>query len=817
MKKTLIASALLMTFASVSVASIGTVTIDNVETDVSGDGDVAVGKVGSTVVISAEETNHAISVINADDKVTVSGKDISILNSKDQGRGVQVAYGAEVAIGDELTDKVIVSTKGSAIFAMGQQSSEPSTIVDTMVDVQAKEISISAVINDTEIANSQVSAVLAGSGSHVRLGGENTEKITLKTVSNTLNKDAVNIALWVDNTPNYKRPGGRVDLTADVIEISAEGNGDVRAIHVASNTLDPVEKSQLNINADRVIISSKNTGGTEAIGIAAMSTGQINIVGNTTVIADKAIVARGDSLVSINPEGDYFTQITGDVDFNYDKKTSGSGVDAGVYLNLVGSDSYWNGTPIYSFGSGQAPADKTEITGFKLGLSDGAQWTPNYVKDTTDNTNEGSVSVAVNELNFNNGVINVNDGALQKVSIETLRGSGGTINVKASTVDGKVFESGSVEIGEVDSASADAPKLKVQYTGVTSDDVKDAQAALSALNDTVKLSDQTQELTKVNVISEGATAGEISQTVTADGTLGEVVKAENTKLSAYGSVSALSAMTWRHEMNSLSKRMGELRDAPAGVGTWARYYGSEMEYGDQNLTSKNNTIQMGSDYTIGDWKVGVAANYTDGDSSYNNGNADSKNYGLAVYGTWFVPCGAYVDLIAKYSRLDNDFALNGMDGSYENNAFSVSAETGYRFEFMDGGLFVEPQVGVSYGRIMGDDFTAQNGVRIEQDDYDSLIGRMGVRTGFKFPKDKGLIYARVSGVYDFQGEMDAVASKDGLKQNVTEDLGGAWLEFGVGANFNWTNNTYSYIDVERTNGGDVKENYRFNVGIRHTF
>lgn len=40
---------------------------------------------------------------------------------------------------------------------------------------------------------------------------------------------------------------------------------------------------------------------------------------------------------------------------------------------------------------------------------------------------------------------------------------------------------------------------------------------------------------------------------------------------------------------------------------------------------------------------------------------------------------------------------------------------------------------------------------------------------------------------------------------------------GVGANFNWTKNTYTYVDFERTNGGDVKENYRWNVGIHHNF
>ena len=97
--------------------------------------------------------------------------------------------------------------------------------------------------------------------------------------------------------------------------------------------------------------------------------------------------------------------------------------------------------------------------------------------------------------------------------------------------------------------------------------------------------------------------------------------------------------------------------------------------------------------------------------------------------------------MAKYNRLENDFALNGMDGSYDANAYGVSAETGYRFNFKDGGLYVEPQVGVAYSRMTGDTFETGNGVTIAQDDYDSFIGRVGVRTGFKFPKDKGTIYA----------------------------------------------------------------------------
>ena len=320
-------------------------------------------------------------------------------------------------------------------------------------------------------------------------------------------------------------------------------------------------------------------------------------------------------------------------------------------------------------------------------------------------------------------------------------------------------------------------------------------------------------------------AGAVNNSLTADivtddnghQSIVNVVETKNDKLDALSSVSALSALTLRHEMNSLSKRMGELRDAPSGIGTWVRGYGSEIEYGAQSLTAKNNSIQMGSDTTLGNWRVGAAFTYTDGETSYAKGSSDNKGYGVAVYGTWFVPCGAYVDLMAKYNRLENDFALNTMNGTYDSNAFGVGVETGYRFSFMNEGLYLEPQMALHYGMINGESFSTSNGVSIEQDDYDSLIARVGVRAGFKFPKDTGTIYARLSGAYDFRGDIDGVARAGNSHNTLEADLGGAWIEMGVGANFNWTKNTYTYIDFERSNGGEVKENYRWNVGLRHTF
>ena len=448
----------------------------------------------------------------------------------------------------------------------------------------------------------------------------------------------------------------------------------------------------------------------------------------------------------------------------------------------------------------------------------------NQITVTGDYTNNGLTSISHGDGSFNKivgkeGSFALEDAVLSVTSSSAL-GDIQTVGTSVSTVN---LGAGDYVIGAFsgDNKVLRLNDIKNTTVNIESKDGSMTLSATGAANDQYSNVSEAVKAIQSNVTVNSANPNDKDQLEIAEGTINNGYKngqeIKNSKLDAFSSINVLAAMTLRHEMNSLSKRMGELRDSPSGVGAWIRAYGSEMEYGDQNVTAKNNSIQVGSDYSLGDWKVGVAFSYTDGDSSYDSGSSDNKGYGLAVYGTWLIPCGAYIDLIAKYNRLDTDFSLSGMNGSYENNAFTVSAETGYRFNFMDGGFYVEPQVGLSYGRIMGDTLTTSNNVKLQQDDYDSFLGRVGVRTGFKFPENKGTVYARVSGVYDFDGEMNGKASVGNSKNSFEADLGGAWLEMGVGANFNWTKSTYSYLDFERTNGGDVKENWRWNVGIRHVF
>lgn len=554
--------------------------------------------------------------------------------------------------------------------------------------------------------------------------------------------------------------------------------------------------AKLTINADDIFITSKECG------VVSMSQGDVELNGNTFISAPDAILARGDSKVNINKDGTHIVQIDGNLNFNYDEETSGTSVNAIINLNLSGSNSYWKGNTLVSWGSG-APSDpgKLLVENVTLNLNNGAQWIPSVISESTT-MESGTQYVALNNLLLDGGVVTI-ENVEQNVVVENLKGNG-VINVATELNQDGTFNTSKLSVGSGEST------LSVNYTGINADQISNAEEAFQSLESAIQ--SEVAVVSQIQHIAEG----EVNGALTNEG--GTITQAKNTKLDAFGSVAALNAVSWRHELNSVSKRMGELRDAPEGVGAWARFYGSEMEYGDQNVKAKNTTIQIGSDYKIGQWTVGATVGYTDGNSDYDRGSSDNEAWNFGVYGTWFADNGQYVDLIAKYSRLSQDFKLDTMTGDYDNNAFVVSAEYGWHLPVMELG-FIEPQVELTYGRIMGEDFTTGNSVRIEQDDFDSFIGRLGVRAGIKCPDNWGTIYARASVVHDFDGEFNAKARSltTSATADIFEDLGGTWGEFGIGANINFTKNTYMYVDAEITSGGEVDENYRWNIGVRHNF
>ncbi len=310
-------------------------------------------------------------------------------------------------------------------------------------------------------------------------------------------------------------------------------------------------------------------------------------------------------------------------------------------------------------------------------------------------------------------------------------------------------------------------------------------------------------------VEEGEVMG--AATLNSDGTITTTANQGNTGIK---DIVATGLIFWRYEMNDMNKRMGELRNANGEHGVWVRMVRGETEY--NSVKNQYNQYQLGYDEKLSvdpSWTVGVALSYTEADNNFSKGTGESTNKALSIYGSKLNDDGTFIDLIAKYARLENDFDLGTAKGDYDTNGYSFSAEYGKRIQ-QGNGLWIEPQVELTYGQVDGATYIV-GGRTVNQDNMESLIGRVG----FSLGKDisKGNVYARASYLYDFEGETSATFSKERAVDSFEQDLGGGWWEVGVGANINLSKATYIYADIEKTFGGEVDTNWQWNLGVRYSF
>lgn len=643
----------------------------------------------------------------------------------------------------------------------------------------------------------------------VRVGdGEATE--TNKLILGSATTQSINVT--IDHSSGSGMTNGIISQRNGEIEINGENfivnvtgsneadqNGVSDTYAIAAQGFgsqgDPL-LSFVEINAKNTIINvQQDMEDPAAAAFMAYGRGSITVNGNLEVNAPYIIVSRGYSQVLINEKGGSTVKLNGDVAFAYNGVTSGTPIDANVLINLDSPDSYWNGN---AQAMGSAPAGYDQVTGMELGLSNRAQW-------TTDETG------FLNTLRVNNGVVNVVGGESQVVTIDSVEGNGGDINLTATT-DGSSIQSAVVNFGQI----SEGILFNVTAVGISSDQITDADAAMKSLNEKVVATEEDQgQIAKIQRIREGDIRGEITQTIAADGTKSEVRTAENTKLASFRGLNAVSLVAWRDEVAYTNQRMEFLRDNSHAYGAWAQVYGGESNYEDKSeLTT--TTIQVGADTTIGDWVAGAAFSYMTGEADLLRGEADTDAYTLSLYAERKFDSGLFINGVARYGRLSSDAKAGNMDASYDNDAFSLGGTVGYHFTFAQQG-FIEPNVGLQYAYVKGDDYKASNGVKVEQDDFDALIASLGARVGFNFPNEAGKIFARVSVNHDFLGEIDGTASKGNLAESMYLDLGGTWTTYGIGTQFNFTDSLSVWGNLDRTTGGEVSTNYMMNAGVRYVF
>ena len=480
-----------------------------------------------------------------------------------------------------------------------------------------------------------------------------------------------------------------------------------------------------------------------------------------------------------------------------------TGISSNVIIDLSTKNAVINGNIQDDYGA----------TGsIQMTLSDGATWN---ILGGRDNL--------VAELNLDNGVVNryTND----TVRIEKYSGNG-NINFDAENtdIDGVLdfSNTGRIYIDNADTNSI--VNLGVINNSVNTLDVEKTKENLNAVAENIVYKANDDNLSGKVIIKEGLITPEARGNLAFDkNNVGYVTtisggNSTTQTMDAMQHLAKTAIVAWRQEDSTLSQRLGELRHSEGGQGIWVRMSRGEFEY-DGEYKNQYNFFQMGYDWAAGSWHYGAAVSHNDGQTTYTHGDGENRSTSLSLYGTWLGDKGHYADIVLKQGRLSNDFDIyteaGHTSGDYDAWGTSLSGEYGMKVD-LDGGWYVTPQAQLTLMRIGGEDYTTNNGIKVNQDSLESAVGRVGFEVGKRI-SDSGSVYAKASLLHDFAGSADTYLSYKGLTNSYHQDIGDTWCEAGIGFNYKTSKNSYVYADVVKTFGGDVETPWQWNAGMRWTF
>ena len=682
------------------------------------------------------------------------GSEFSIYEkTKANIKSIDLSNGADAAIGDGASVKVDKLTSDYSYLYMSNEKTN-LTVNDLSLNNGSD---IVHEVQDSD--NYKVEREAAGEFTLGRLNVNNS-KINFGQEASVKfdNKLAKDSGLYVSNGGAVNFNG--TDVAADTVDTVKADAGTV-SLKDSKGTFKNAELTQgASLTADSGAVVTADTlnvqGGARAI---AENGGTLNITDAMNITnGGSASVADGGTLKAKS------VQVSGNKSTFVQQGKSNAAVSS-LAINQGGTASITGGA--------EAEVDNLTIQNASLDLGNGTN-TLTVAKSLV--SNKGLVRTA----NGDNKVVLAADA--KKTGDVTVQG------------EGKDYNS--------DALAGDSNKVKTlaKVVVVSTADGKTAASTVSGSEGVIN----------------GASVYKVENTADGDIKVTESYIPENETNRAITDLAALSLITWRQENNDLNKRLGEIRDSKGDDGVWARMARGEATF--KGVKNQYNYYQMGYDKKLNDnWILGGAFSYTDGDNTFHSGTGQTKNSSFAVYGSNLRDDGSFIDLIAKYAHLKNEYdtPLGIGSGDYSTNGFSFSGEYGKRFH-MDK-FWLEPQVELTWGHVDSVNYSTENGARVHQNGMDSFVGRLGFSLGKDF--SHGNVYARASYLYDFDGDVKASMTNGTVSREYREDIGGGWFEFGIGTNLNLGSDTHFYFDLERAEGGsgNVKTPWQWNVGVRYSF
>ena len=661
---------------------------------------------------------------------------------------------------------------------------------DNEIIMDGGSIEVTADVNDGT-NSARATGVSALSGSKIIIIGNTDIKATAFS-----NNKAYADGIYVYKAAYIKHENGKIEVVAQGanvlmargLTLDTDGaTADLGIVDISAKTI-----GGSNVNSFGVWTINESTANIAGGSITAKAYNSDGISENKDAYV-AAILSEHTSAINVNHG------TTNDVVINGDILTFGNST---VNLNLNTINSEINGA-IY----------KGSTNGTNLTLANGAEWNVG-----------GNYNSNITNLDMNGGIINQNTN--KYIEIENYSGNGeivlaigdNTSNGDINVIAGRTYITSATE-GSVINMSVTNNNL----IGTT--DSVQTLANLNQIANEIAYDANDGHITGKVTIKEGLIMPEVSGDLLFDsnnrnrGYVANVKQnSSTTTIDNIKNVAATAIVAWRQEDSTLSQRLGELRESDGGRGIWVRMSRGEFEY-DGEYKNQYNFFQMGYDWAAGNWHYGAAVSHNDGQTTYTHGDGENRSTSLSLYGTWLGDKGHYADIVLKQGRLSNDFDIyteaGHTSGDYDAWGTSLSGEYGMKVD-LDGGWYVTPQAQLTLMRIGGEDYTTNNGIKVNQDSLESAVGRVGFEVGKRI-SDSGSIYAKASLLHDFAGSADTYLSHNGLTNSYHQDIGDTWCEAGFGFNYKTSENSYVYADVVKTFGGDVETPWQWNAGMRWTF
>lgn len=783
-------------------------------------GNQAGGKIEVTGTVNVDQLGNSGEIKAGAINLTASGNN-----------GIHNQTGGKITAG-EITGNGYIHNSGGTIDAdtidVKLDITNTNTIITDKITadslqndgtIKASEDAGDNVLSELNVRRFTNSGTLTVTNANVSERVTNSGTLTLNKIGsaenlvNIRNQSNGNLTVNGDVFGNFYSGGNIGTMT---VKGTVTGYGYFAGDENVSGTL-TADKLIATSNDWNAIYGEVNVKNMDVNGTMGVYTDDLNVADTTNINADLQFRAEsGKSKLnnvnlnnaSLQVGGESFT-ITGD-------------------MNVTGSEARFE-TWDYDYTNGDK---KIEVQG-NMTLEEGASLL------ITNSTGAGS-SFEANNIILNEGSTLSNSeryasslddytDAFNNFSVTTLNGTNATIindgNMDIGTLSGtdNNIEVHNLEKAQVKIGTNKSTGLQVTGTSEATSQFNrnDLAGSLQDLADTVSIGSGNQ-LDSV-LAQESGIIGETTALVDEYGNIiaNTVIEKGHIANEGITELANVAFMAWRAENDEMHQRMGELRSSNGEAGIWARMKRGESKYGDMDIKNQYSTYQLGYDEKVGDsnWYIGGAISRTEGKSSFATGSGENQSTGFTVYGTYVADDGQYVDLSAKYARLDNEFDVFGRSGiestgDYRNNGYAFSAEYGKRIE-AGNDFWIEPQVQLTYGHLSSANYTTSRDVRVTQDAMDSVVGRLGFAAG----KDIGAgnVYVKASYLYDFDGDTN-VKMTDGINSAVyDQDLGGGWFEVGIGTNINLSETSHLYFDVEKTYGGDIETPWQWNAGVRFDF